>query len=378
MGEATLMLTRTVEAARTFGRRSFIRKAGAVGVAVPLGGALFGAACSDDNSSSGSTGTAAPNGTTAAATTATATRTATAAQAHQGLSPEEIDEMHKQGVLDFLKNQETPLTEGKGNQPLAARMEGAVKVWDLTIDEIDWETKPGNIEKARGYNGVLPGPILRATVGDTVRINVKNNLEESSTIHWHGLYVPNAMDGVPYVNQDPIKPGGTFTYEFTLRNSGTHMYHSHHNALDQVNRGLLGAFIVDPVDPSTYPAYDKEYILVLNDTMLGFTINGKEFPATDALVAKKGERVLVRFMNEGLAHHPMHLHGLPMQVFAVDGWPLPQPYMCDTLDVAPGNRYDAIVEATEPGVWAFHCHVLSHAESPQGMFGMVTAMVIQE
>ena len=107
---------------------------------------------------------------------------------------------------------------------------------------------------ARGYNGMIPGPVLRATEGDTVRIIVKNNLTESTAIHWHGLYVPNNMDGVPFINQEPIKPGASFTYEFTLRNPGTHMYHSHHNSLDQVNRGLLGAFIVDPKDTTTYPA----------------------------------------------------------------------------------------------------------------------------
>src|SRR5262249_21317729 len=150
------------------------------------------------------------------------------------------------------------------------------------------------------YNKMVPGPVLRATEGDRVRIIVTNNLKESTTIHWHGLIVPNNQDGVPFINQDPIKPGATYTYEFPLRNSGTHMYHSHHNSLDQVNRGLLGAFIVDPKDASTYPAHDREYIMVLNDLSLGFTINGKSFPATEALTAKLGERVLIRFLNEGV------------------------------------------------------------------------------
>jgi len=252
-----------------------------------------------------------------------------------------------------------------------------VKVFRLTVDEVEWEVEPGKVVAARGYNGAVPGPILRATEGETVRIIVTNNLTESTTIHWHGLFVPNNMDGVPFINQEPIKPGSTFTYEFRLRNSGTHMYHSHHNSMDQVNRGLLGAFIVDPADPSTYPAYDREYIMVLNDLSLGFTINGKSFPATDAITAKLGERVLIRYMNEGVMNHPMHLHGMPQLVIARDGWPVNPPYMCDTVDVAPGNRYDVIVEVTEPGTWAFHCHVLSHAEGPQGMFGLVTAMIVE-
>lgn len=295
----------------------------------------------------------------------------------QQMSAEEIDAHHKQGVEDFLRNQVTPITKGKGNQPLEPVVEDGVKVFRLTCDELQWEVSPGKVIAARGYNGAIPGPILRAREGERVRIIVTNNLKESTSIHWHGLYVPNNMDGVTFINQEPIKPGATFTYEFTLRNSGTHMYHSHHNAMDQVNRGLLGAFIVDPRDPSTYPQYDREYILVLNDLNLGFTINGKGFPATEALVAKRGERVLLRWLNEGVMNHPMHLHGMPMLTFAKDGWPMNPPQMCDTLDVAPGNRYDTLVEATEPGVWALHCHVLTHAESPQGMFGLVTAFIVE-
>jgi FtsP/CotA-like multicopper oxidase with cupredoxin domain len=303
--------------------------------------------------------------------------TAPASAPTQAHSAEDMDRMHAEGLQKFLNNQKTPLTQGKGNLPLQPDFVDGVKVFNLTVDEVDWEVEPGKVVAARGYNGAVPGPILRATEGDPVRIVVKNNLTESTTIHWHGLFVPNHMDGVPFINQDPIKSGETFTYEFTLKNSGTHMYHSHHNSMDQVNRGLLGAFIVDPKDPSTYPAYDREYIMVLNDLTLGFTINGKSFPATDAIVANKGERVLIRYMNEGVMNHPMHLHGMPQTIIAKDGWPLPAPPKCDTVDVAPGNRYDVLVDATEEGIWAFHCHILSHAEGPQGMFGLVTAMIVQ-
>jgi FtsP/CotA-like multicopper oxidase with cupredoxin domain len=285
--------------------------------------------------------------------------------------------MHKKGIEDFLRNQKTPITKGKGNQPLASTLENGVRVFNLTIDEVQWEVAPEKTSPARGYNAMLPGPIIRATEGETVRIVVKNNLKESTSIHWHGLYVPNNMDGVPYINQEPIRPGATFTYEFPLRNPGTHMYHSHHNSLDQVNRGLLGTFIVDPKDAASYPKYDREYVIVLNDLNLGFTINGKGFPATDALTAKKGERVLIRYLNEGVMSHPLHLHGMSMLVFAKDGYPVNPPQMCDTLDIAPGNRYDTIVEATEPGTWAFHCHNLTHAEGPRGMFGMVTALIVE-
>ncbi len=356
-------------------RRSFLEKA-LVGASVVSTGVIVGTAGWVVAGSEQPDGAAA-NGAEHTPHAATAT-TSTAATATQEHSAEEMDRLHKEGIEAFLKNQTTPITKGKGNQPLQPEIEGGVKVFRLSIDEVEWEVEPGKVVAARGYNGAVPGPVLRATEGETVRVIVKNNLKESTSVHWHGLFVPNNMDGVPFINQDPIKVGETFTYEFVLRNSGTHMYHSHHNALDQVNRGLLGAFIVDPRDASTYPAYDREYIMVLNDLSLGFTINGKGFPATEAVVAKRGERVLIRYLNEGVMNHPMHLHGMPMRVFAKDGWPINPPQMCDTIDVAPGNRYDVIVEATEPGVWAFHCHILSHAEGPAGMFGLVTAMVVGE
>jgi FtsP/CotA-like multicopper oxidase with cupredoxin domain len=188
---------------------------------------------------------------------------------------------------------------------------------------------------------------------------------------------PNAMDGVTYITQDPVKPGESFVYEFVAKPAGSHMYHSHHNSAEQVAKGLLGPFIVEPRDPSARPAVNREYTLVLNDGPLGFSINGKSFPATQPLTAKLGERVLIRFMNEGVMHHPMHRHGMPMEVVALDGWPVPQPYRCDTIDMPPGNRVDAIVVCDNPGTWAFHCHVLPHAESKNGMFGMVTALVVE-
>ncbi|HEY7270093.1 MAG TPA: multicopper oxidase domain-containing protein [Dehalococcoidia bacterium] len=354
-------------------RRSFLEKAlygaGMVSAATIVGSATLAMKSPD--------GSAAQSPAAASDSSASMDMGGASTAPMSDMTPEEMDAAHKKGILDFLQNQKTPLTKGKGNQPLAPTVDNGVKVFNLTVDEVEWETTPGNVLAARGYNNAIPGPILRATEGDRVRINVKNNLTESTTVHWHGLYVPNNMDGVPFVNQDPIKAGQSFTYEFTLRNSGTHMYHSHANSLDQVNRGLLGAFIVDPKDPASYPQYDREYIMVLNDLNLGFTINGKGFPATDAVVAKKGERVLLRYLNEGTMSHPMHLHGMPMTVFRKDGWPINPPQMCDTIDVAPGNRYDAVVEATEAGVWAFHCHILTHAEGPQGMFGLVTAMVVE-
>lgn len=364
-------------AGKRMGRRSLLRKGAILGAALPAAGGLLVAGCYDDPTGQ----RAEPKLETkqpAGAATATGHGTSDAQPAAaQGVSAEEMDRHHEEKVKQFLQNIQSPITKGKGNVPLAPRLESGVKVWDLTIDEFEWETTPGNMEKARGYNQMVPGPILRATEGDRVRINFKNNLKESTAVHWHGLIIENKQDGVPFVTQPPIKPGESYTYEFTIRNFGTHMYHSHHNALDQVNRGLLGAFIVDPKDASKTPAHDVEYIMVLNDTYLGFTINGKGFPATEPIVAKKGQKLLVRYLNEGEMIHPMHLHGLPQLVVAIDGYPLPNPYYCDTVNVGPGNRYDVLVDCTEEGLWAFHCHILGHAESASGMFGLVTVLVVQ-
>lgn len=289
---------------------------------------------------------------------------------------DEMDAMHEAGVKAF-----PAATEGLGGQPLVPEMDGDVKVFTLEASEISWEYAPGQFADAMAYNGVVPGPEIRVTEGDKLRIILTNNMTQSTSIHYHGVMIPNAMDGVPFITQPPIKPGETFTYEFTARegNAGSHMYHSHHNAAEQVTRGLLGAFIIEPADPSTRPAFDKEYTIILNDGPIGgFTLNGKSFPATQPVTAKLGERVLVRYMNEGLMIHPMHLHGMPMTIIANDGYLVPQPYQLDTVNIAPGQRIDAIIEATELGTWAFHCHILTHAESAHGMFGMVTVFVVEE
>jgi FtsP/CotA-like multicopper oxidase with cupredoxin domain len=191
------------------------------------------------------------------------------------------------------------------------------------------------------------------------------------------------MDGVPHITQDPIQPGASFTQEFVVRPAGSHMYHSHHNATDQVGRGLLGAFIVHPKDSAK--DYQKLYgisqdiVWISNDELGGFTINGRGFPATAPIVATVGDKILIRFMNEGIMTHPWHLHGMPMHVVARDGWPLGSAaFYCDTLGVNPGERWDVIVDCEDPGAWAFHCHILPHAEGSNGMFGMVTALVIQK
>jgi FtsP/CotA-like multicopper oxidase with cupredoxin domain len=271
-----------------------------------------------------------------------------------------------------------------GNAPLEAGIVDGVKVFELTIDEVDHQIDAQKEPIAGlGYNSTWPGPRLTVVEGDRVRATFRNNLTETTGVHFHGQRLPNNMDGVPHVTQDPIKPGESFSYEFVARTPGSHMYHSHHNATDQVGRGLLGAFIVEPRDPGQ--RYDQLYgatqdiVWISNDALGGFTINGRGFPATSPIVATLGETIAIRFMNEGNMMHPWHLHGMPMRVVARDGYPLGSAaFTCDTLGVNPGERWDVVVHCEEPGAWAFHCHILQHAEGPDGMFGMVTALVVQE
>lgn len=286
---------------------------------------------------------------------------------------ERMDRMHEAGIKAFPAK-----TEGKGNVLMEPRVESGVKIYELTASEIEWEVEVGRKVPAMAYNGQVPGPQIRVKEGERVRIVLKNEMSESTSIHFHGLETPIEQDGVPFITQPPIRPGETFTYEFIVPNSGSHMYHSHHNSAKQVGLGLLGAFIVEPRTPRPIEKVDNDFVFILNDGIHGYTFNGKSFPATEPLVAKLGQKIRIRYMNEGMQIHPMHLHGMHMTVIDKDGWPVPAPWKCDTLNVAPGERWDVIVNCTNPGTWAFHCHILPHAESEHGMFGMVTVLVVEK
>jgi manganese oxidase len=362
-------------------RRGFLRAAAVAGGGLLAVGA---AACAPVGSTAGWTfgPTIAP-----AAVGPTAPSSPAPATAHPSHSPAASPGMDHDAnalavVKRFLEGEATKV-DGYGNQPLAPRLDGGVKVFEISIDEIDHRIdarKPP--VKALGFGGTWPGPRLTVIEGDRVRAVFTNNMSESTGIHFHGQRLPNPMDGVPHVTQNPIMPGESFTYEFVARTPGSHMYHSHHNATDQVGRGLLGAFIVEPKDPAL--RYDRLYgatqdiVWISNDAIGGFTINGRGFPATAPIVASLGEKLVVRFMNEGNMMHPWHLHGMPMRVVARDGYPLGSAaFTCDTLGVNPGERWDVVIECDEPGAWAFHCHILQHAEGLDGMFGMVTALIVK-
>jgi len=355
----------------TTSRRVFLKNSAVAAAAV----AALGACDTDSNTPTpqGAQGAKGPPTGGTMGPHDTGAKVSTAGGAVAQTPAERMDAMHEAGVKAF-----PAATEGKGNQVLAPRMDGNVKVYDLTCKVVQWETEPGKKVTAWTYNGVIPGPQIRCREGDRVRINVKNELAESTAVHFHGLEVPNNQDGVPFLTQPPIKPGATYTYEFTVPNPGSHMYHSHHNAAKQVGLGLLGAFVVEPKRKAAYDTADVDYVMILNDGAHGYTLNGKSFPATEPIVVNRGQTLRVRYMNEGMMIHPMHLHGMHMRIVEKDGWPLEgASFRCDTINIAPGERWDAIINCNNPGTWAFHCHILPHAESEHGMFGMVTALIVK-
>jgi len=270
--------------------------------------------------------------------------------------------------------------DARGDRELSPRIENGVKVYDLEASVIRWRILPGIDVGAFAFNGQVPGPRLHFRQGDHVRINVTNRLPESTTVHWHGLILPNVMDGPAEVTQKPIESGGVYRYEFTAVQSGTFFYHSHDHADRQQALGLYGALIIDPDNPADEVPADQEYTIQLQEWMMRegltypampmdggqpnyFTINGRAYPETDVIRMKVGETLKVRFIGSNTGFiHPMHIHGGPFTVVARDGETLPPSarYKADTVNVGPGQRYDVIWPALKPGKWMIHCHISHH------------------
>ncbi len=270
--------------------------------------------------------------------------------------------------------------DARGDRTLPPRIENGAKIFDLEASVIRWYILPDVSVQAYAYNHQIPGPRLQLTEGDHVRINFHNNLPESTTVHWHGLVVPNEMDGPAKITQPPIPPGGNYTYDFVVGQSGTYFYHSHDHSDRQQALGLYGALLIAPKNPSTEVKADMEYTIQLQEwlkregltfpamLMEGgmpnyFTINGKAYPETDTISMKVGQTIKLRFIgtNNNFVH-PMHVHGGPFQVVARDGEQLAEAarFMADTINVGPGQRYDVIWQARKPGKWIVHCHIPHH------------------
>ncbi len=257
------------------------------------------------------------------------------------------------------------------------------KQFDLVSEIVDWEVEPGKVVQAWTYNGTVPAPHIHFEPGDKVRVVLENRLPTATSIHWHGVLVENSEDGVPPYTQKSIDPGETYAYEFTVNEKAVGIYHSHSGA-DQVLDGLFGAVTIGTMDMPEYlldqgfkAEPDQTINMVLNDAgVIGLTLNGKSFPATEAYTAEVGDTILVHYYNEGLMPHPMHLHQPMGWVIARDGIELLSPWAGDTFNIAPGERWTVAYQIEKPGVWAWHCHILTHAERADGMFGMVTALIV--
>ncbi|MBY3530804.1 multicopper oxidase domain-containing protein [Rhizobium laguerreae] len=290
------------------------------------------------------------------------------------------DAMKDMAAVDPRGVSFTANADARGATVLEPRIEEGVKVFDLTASVIRWTILPDVTVEAYAYNNQVPGPTLRVTEGDRVRINVKNELPESTTVHWHGLILPNDMDGPAMITQKPIEPGQSYSYEYTVGQRGTYFYHTHDHVDRQQALGLYGALVIDPKNPADSIPADLEYLVQLQEwikrdwltfpsmPMEGalpnyFTINGKSYPATETVHMKVGQTLKVRFIGSNTtAIHPMHIHGGPFEVAAVDGETLTPSarYLADTVNIAPGQRYDVLWQARRPGKWLLHCHISHH------------------
>ena len=280
---------------------------------------------------------------------------------------------------------------GRPYQPVATlngwtlpwRVRGGWKEFHLVAEPVVREMAPGMKAHLWGYNGQSPGPTIECVEGDKVRIFVTNRLPEHTTIHWHGILLPNGMDGVGGLTQPQIPPGKTFVYEFTMTKSGTFMYHPHADEMVQMAMGMHGFLVVHPKDPD-FRRVDRDFVFLLNafdiepgartpkvNTMLDFNLwawNSRVFPGIDHLVARKGDRVRIRIGNLTMTNHPIHLHGYEFVVSGTDGgWVRPEAQWPEvTVDIPVGAMRAIEFVADAPGDWAFHCHKSHHTMNAMG------------
>ena len=250
-----------------------------------------------------------------------------------------------------------------------------VKEFHLVAEPVKREFAPGMTINCWGYNGLSPGPTIEAVEGDRVRILVTNKLPENTSVHWHGLIVPNGMDGVSGLTQPRIAPGETYAYEFTLKQHGTFMYHPHSDEMVQMAMGMEGFFVIHPKGG---PRVDRDFAIFLQEWFIApgtatpnasvmtdfnlFTFNSRIFPGTAPLVVKQGQRVRIRFANLSMDNHPIHFHGHSFRLTGTDGGPVPPSaqWSMSTVDVPPGCTRDVEFVADNPGDWPLHCHKNHH------------------
>jgi FtsP/CotA-like multicopper oxidase with cupredoxin domain len=256
-------------------------------------------------------------------------------------------------------------------------MEGGAKTFRLVAEPVKREFAPGMVVDCWGYNGTTPGPTMEAVEGDRVRVYVTNKLPERTSVHWHGVLLPNGMDGVSGLTQPHIEPGETYVYEFTLRQHGTQMYHPHSDEMVQMALGMMGFFVIHPRAPEA-PRVDRDFCIMLHEWSVPpgtsrpnpavmtdfntFTFNSRVWPGTAPLVVRRGQRVRVRLGNLSMDSHPIHLHGYQFEVTGTDGGRVPPAarYRETTVNVPVGATRDVEFVADAPGDWIFHCHKSHH------------------
>jgi FtsP/CotA-like multicopper oxidase with cupredoxin domain len=307
-----------------------------------------------------------------------------------------------------------------------------VKVFTLTVRDIGFELFPDAPMMGWGFNGTIPGPTLRMTEGDRVRIILKNESSGKHTIHVHGQRKTVLMDGVPYIGQKPVRKGESYTYEFTAEKPATSFYHCHVDSAHHMDMGMYGAFIVEPKEKKY--RYDREYVMILdewptkhihvhenddeeagheqhgavsmhkgsqpehahpgdraekrdyypkthnphNPVYDAFTINGRAFPLTEPVYVKTGEKIRLRFINTGYQPHYMHTHSHKFRVITRDGAYVDEPQLIDTVHIGAAQRVDVILEADNPGIWPFHCHRLNHVANDHIYPGGMLTFIVYE
>ena len=260
-----------------------------------------------------------------------------------------------------------------------------VKVFHLVAEEVGHTFASGLKAKCWGYNGKVHGPTIEAVEGERIRIYATNKLKAPTSVHWHGVFLPNGMDGVGGLTQRAIQPGETFKYEWTVRQSGTYMYHSHHDEMTQMAMGMMGMLVFHPRKPSPDYRVDRDFAIMLSEWRIDpgtstpnpnemndfniLTMNAKCYPGTEPLVAKIGDRVRIRFGNlSAMDHHSIHLHGHYFKITATNGGRIPTAaqHPGSTLFVPVGDTQDIEFIASDPGDWAVHCHMTHHVMNQMG------------
>ena len=263
------------------------------------------------------------------------------------------------------------------------RMNNGWKEFHLIAEPVVRELAPGMKANLWGYNGQSPGPTLECVEGDRLRIFVTNRLPEHTTIHWHGILLPNGMDGVGGLTQPQIPAGKTYVYEFEMKHSGTFMYHPHADEMVQMAMGMMGFIVVHPRDPNQHRV-DRDFVFLTNayditpgsytprvNTMLDFNLwswNSRVFPGIDSIPVRLGDRVRIRIGNLTMTNHPIHLHGFNFKITGTDGgWVPPAAQWPETtVDMPIGSLRALEFDADAPGDWAFHCHKSHHVMNAMG------------